>query len=34
MLLLSGVPLREPSLHKMSGCSFDAYSDYNELLFY
>jgi len=34
MLLLSGVPLREPSPHKMSSCSYGAYSDYNELLFY
>jgi hypothetical protein len=34
MLLLSGVPLTEPSPHKISSCSYGAYGDYNELLFY
>jgi hypothetical protein len=34
MLPLSGVPLREPSPHRISSCSYGAYSDYNELLYY
>jgi hypothetical protein len=34
LLLLSGVPLREASPHRISSCSYSAYSDYNKLLFY